>query len=132
VCRGAGDHPDPKKYMGRLQNKMMKAIGEEPLKDCVILNRPFRRPVSRRESPGSLLELAECLQTGAPPVAQPVIILDEERGFPLGAELRGFLQRDGGYHVNLIHLRTSRTGLPPYYQINDQKGTEITGILKRS
>jgi len=34
---------------------------------------------------------------------QPIIILDEERGFPLGSELRGFLQRDGGYQVNLIH-----------------------------
>ena len=42
------------------------------------------------------------LQTGTPPLAQPVTSLDEERGFPLGTELRGFLERDG-YHVNLVH-----------------------------
>jgi len=29
-------------------------------------------------------------------------------------------------------LQTTRTGLPPYYQLNDQKGTEISKILQRS
>jgi len=27
-------------------------------------------------------------------------------------------------------LQTSRTGLPPYYQLNDEKGREISDILK--
>jgi two-component system response regulator GlrR len=33
---------------------------------------------------------------------QSVIIFDEERGSPLGAEIRGFLQTEGGYEVDLI------------------------------
>jgi len=29
-------------------------------------------------------------------------------------------------------LQTTRTGLPPYYQLNDQKSTEISKILQSS
>ncbi len=40
----------------------------------------------------------------------PIIVLDEERGSPLGSELRGFLQRDGAYQVTLIHqVATARS-----------------------
>ena len=34
---------------------------------------------------------------------QQVTILDEEHGCPLGAQLRGFLQRAGGYDLEIVH-----------------------------
>jgi two-component system response regulator GlrR len=36
-------------------------------------------------------------------MGQRVTIFEEEHGFPLGAEIREFLQREGGYQVNLVH-----------------------------
>ena len=40
-------------------------------------------------------------------MAHSVVILDEEQGFPFGAECRGILRRQGGYDVDLVHMATA-------------------------
>src|SRR4051794_13918127 len=61
----------------------------------------FYRACNKRQSDlrSSGLGLADWSST----MSQSVVILDEEPGFPLGSQLRSFLQRAGGYDIHLIH-----------------------------